>query len=211
MREEGIKGYRIVVAVGLLAAFWSQIGAAGSPVVDGHSHEGLVWTDGAIDTTGLQGLADRGIDVVVCLLPVDRSETSDFEQRVRREVETLHRAAAVSGGFALADNPGALQSGLPDDDIRVAFAIEWFDGFLSPDLAIVGRLRDLGVRSIGLVGNDPDGLFESSEGHVALSPFGRRVIREMNQGVNLMNQEMINQEMINPMIQNHLIQVKLEQ
>lgn len=105
MREEGIKGYRIVVALGMLAACWSQIGTAGSPLVDGHSHEGLRWNDGAVDTTGLQGLADRGIDVVVCLLPVDRSEASDLEQRIGREVEMLHRVAAGSGGFALVDDP----------------------------------------------------------------------------------------------------------
>ncbi len=172
---------RIVLVVVIAVVGVVQIAAGTPPVVDGHSHEGLSWRDGSIDTSGMSGLAARGIQVVVFGLPVDRSPTADIEERIRGDVDWLRQASTVAADFAVVDDPGVLLSGVPDDGVQVVFAIEWFKTVFGPDPAVVGRYRDLGVRVIGLVEDDPDGLFHAGDGSETLSPYGRQIIHAMNE------------------------------
>ena len=169
-----LKAALTVFMVGVVPA-----ATAATPVVDGHTHQGLAAKTEGIDVSGLRGLAARGIDVVVHALPVDRSPTDDLEERISGEVEWLRRASFDEPGFAVADDPSRLALGVPEAEIQVLFAIEWFDSVFGDDPSLAKRYRDLGVRVIGLVEDDPDGLFSSVD-PATLSPFGRQIVAALN-------------------------------
>ncbi len=153
---------------------------AATPVVDGHTHQGLAADENGIDTSGLDDLKARGLLVVIHAMPVDRSPTEDLAARIAEEVGWLRRASAEDPGYAVADDPSRLVSGAPESEIQILFAIEWFESIFGGDPSLVERYRDLGVRVIGLVEDDPDCLFESTD-PVDLSPFGRRIITALNE------------------------------
>jgi len=169
---------RLTVAILVAGAAPSLM--AGTPVVDGHTHQGLAANTEGVDVSGLRGLAVRGIDVVVHALPVDRSPTEDLAARIAGEVEWLRRASLEDPGFAVAEDPSRLVSGVPESETQIFFAIEWFESIFGDDPSLVERYRDLGVRVIGLVEDDPDGIFGSTD-PVVLSPFGRSIITALNE------------------------------
>lgn len=150
------------------------------PVVDGHNHEGLSASEGVIDTSKLEDLKARGIQVVMIALPMDRSSTPDIEARIGGELERLRQASSDYRGFSLADDPAAVLDGVPEGDIQIFFSIEWFGDVFGADPSRVQRFRDLGVRVIGLTETDDDGLFGRGDRAATLSSFGKRIIAAMN-------------------------------
>ena len=148
-------------------------------VVDGHNHEAVTAKEGSVDFTGLAQLRSRGIDVVVVPLPLDRSDTSDLEGRIADEMQELRRAAGEGAGFSIV-RPDELLRDTGDDGIRLLFSIEWFESIFDEDLARVERLRDLGVRVISLVEDDPDGLFGTGDRSAQLTTFGDRIVSTLN-------------------------------
>lgn len=151
------------------------------PVVDGHTHEGLMAREGKVHTAGLEGLRARGIDAAVVALPVDRSPTPDLEARVREEVGQLREACLRESGFSVAGGPARPGDGGPDGGIRLFLAIEWRGSVFGGDPTRVRRYRDLGVRMIGPWDKDDDGLFEKDDRSAVLSPLGKRIVAEMNE------------------------------
>lgn len=167
----------------LISAVMLMVLSVGSPamadtsfdVVDGHNHEAVTATEGSVDFTGLAQLRSRGIDVVVVPMPLDRSDTSDLEGRIVDEMQELLRAAGEGAGFSIV-RPDELLRDTSDDGIRLLFSIEWFESIFDEDLARVERLRDLGIRVISLVEDDPDGLFGTD-----LQAGGKYVPSSLNQ------------------------------
>lgn len=139
---------------------------------DGHCHDAIVARDGVLDLSGLDAVRARGLTGFGLPLPLERTATADLPGRVAREVALLR--AASGQGFRLADDP---EPGVP----RVGLTIEWDKGKLFPDgVKSVRRYRDLGIRQIGLPGQDPDGLFAADAEPAALSALGLRVIAELD-------------------------------
>ncbi len=154
---------------------------ASTPVVDGHNHEGLSADGSVIDTSKLDDLKSRGIDVVMIALPVDRSRTSDLPARIATEVTWLQQASLSDPGFSLGDTPRELLSADPGDGIHLLFSIEWFHTIFASDLSLAQTYRDLGIRVIGLAENDQDGLFETGDRSSTLSPFGKQIVHAINE------------------------------
>jgi microsomal dipeptidase-like Zn-dependent dipeptidase/photosystem II stability/assembly factor-like uncharacterized protein len=163
----------------ILVAGAATCATASNPVVDGHTHQGLAADEDGIDISGLDDLKARGFQVVAHAMPVDRTPTEDLAARISAEVEWLRRVSTEGTGFAVADDPARLMSGVNDSAIQVFFAIEWFESVFGAGPAAVERYRDLGVRVIGFVEEDPDGLFDSTDPEV-LSPFGREIVAGLN-------------------------------
>lgn len=152
--------------------------AASSPVVDGHNHDGLSAKDGGLDAPRLSGLRQRGIQVAVVVLPLDRSSTSDLAARITDEVAWLRRAAGSTTGVSVADDPARLAVGVPEGEVGLLLSIEWFGDIFGGDPSRVRRYRDLGVRIIGLAEQGEDPLFVDRS--ASLTAFGRRLIAAMN-------------------------------
>ncbi|HOC44136.1 MAG TPA: membrane dipeptidase [Thermoanaerobaculales bacterium] len=160
----------------------SRAAVAATPVVDGHNHDGLSVAEGRIETSKLEGLSARGIQVVMVPLPVDRTRTPglDLEARIVREIDWLRRVPGRDFVFPVVGDPAQLLGGVPGGEIRVLFSIEWFGEILGSDVSRVRRFRDLGVRMIGLAEEDHDQLFGSGDRSSSLSHLGRAVIAAMN-------------------------------
>lgn len=150
-----------------------------SPVVDGHNHDAIGIRDGRLDLSRLAAMRSRGIDTVVVPLPLDRSKTADVESRIVSEMTELRRTAATDAGFSIA-GPDEKPGGDRENGLRLLFSIEWFDRIFDGDPGRVERLRKLGVRIIGLVDKNPDGLFGVGDRSNDLTVFGKRIVAAMN-------------------------------
>jgi microsomal dipeptidase-like Zn-dependent dipeptidase len=161
----------------------SRAAVATPPVVDGHNHDGLSAADGRIETSKLEGLSARGIQVVMVPLPVDRTRTPDLdlEARITREIDWLRQAPKGAPGFSVVGDPAQLLVGVPEGEIQVLFSVELFGEIFGSDVSRVRRYRDLGVRVIGLEEDDHDHLFGSGDRSSSLSHLGRAIIAVMNE------------------------------
>lgn len=174
----------VSVAAVAFALAMSRAAVATTPVVDGHNHDGLSVAEGRIETSKLEGLSARGIQVVMVPLPVDRTRTPglDLETRIAREIDWLRHAPKGAGGLSFVGDPAQLLLGVPEGEIHVLFSIEWFGEIFGSDVSRVRRYRDLGVRVIGLEEDDHDHLFGSGDRSSSLSHLGRAIIEAMNEG-----------------------------
>lgn len=152
--------------------------SASGPVVDGHHHVEPSAAEGVLDEALVASLRERGIQVAVVVLPLERSPTADLAARIMDEVETLRRAAGRGSGFSVSDSPTQLLSGVPGCEVRLLLSIEWFGDIFGHDPSRVRRYRELGVRIIGLAEQGEDPLFEDSS--ASLTPFGKLVLTAMN-------------------------------
>jgi microsomal dipeptidase-like Zn-dependent dipeptidase len=171
----------VIFAVALVVFSLCSPAIAGepSPAVDGHNHDVIGIRDGRLDLSRLAAMRSRGIDTVVVPLPLDRSKTSGVESRIVSEMMELRRTAATDAGFSIAgpdEKPGSAR----ENDLRLLFSIEWFDRIFDGDPGRVERFRNLGVRIIGLVEKDPDGLFGVGDRSNELSAVGKRIVEAMN-------------------------------
>jgi membrane dipeptidase len=152
--------------------------SASGPVVDGHHHVALAAAGGVLDASEVESLKERGIQVAVVVLPLERSPTADLAARITDEVEALRGAAGSGSGFSISDSPTQLLAGAPEGEVRLLLSIEWFGDIFGRDPSRVRRYRELGVRIIGLAEQGEDPLFE--DGSASLTPFGRRVLTALN-------------------------------
>ena len=183
-----IRSATMVVALLLLGAFAearpeaqeSRICFPGTHL-DGHTHMGFSSLEGGeIDTSSLEYLTDRCLCAVVFVMPVDRSETEDLEDRLAREIESLQDLARATHRFALASTPSEVREGCTEGNLSVLLSLEYFDGLFHQDPSTVGRLAELGIVAITLVNNSHDPLMIDSAGAARLTDLGRLIISKMN-------------------------------
>lgn len=174
---------RLTAAVVILIAclFLPRPARPDTPVVDGHTHQGLAADGGALRTAGLDELRKRGFQVVVHALPVDRSMTGDLFGQLALETEGLRVAAQGNDHIYLVDDARTLLASPLPTGTGLLFAMEWSGPSFEGDLSRAFRLRELGIRLFGPPDEDPDGLFLTGEQGERLSPFGRRVVAALNE------------------------------
>ena len=140
--------------------------------VDGHIHGGFAYDEQQQVLADFSYFEERHIQAFSFPLPVKRTETANLVSMLSSEVHDLETLADTSNTYRIMPH----DDGHIDQRMAVFLGIEYFHGIFGGSADAVNHYRDLGVRSITLVNNQHDELFEGKK----LSKLGRQIIERMN-------------------------------
>jgi len=146
-------------------------------LLDAHVHVGLKLVQDKVQFSDSDFFTERGLAGFIFAMPVDRSRTNDLHARIKDEVRQVVELAKQQVGLNFYESTIPEPGNTRLNEIGLMLSIEYFYGVFDNDLSVVQTFKELGIRFITFADNANDGLFETNG---ALSPFGNKLINEMN-------------------------------
>ncbi len=150
-------------------------------VVDGHTHDTVPAYGEQLKQAGMKRLLAAGLDGIVLAFPLNFAAPEDLIARIREDrafVEQYARENDIPFIFVDAFRPEENQTG--KRPLQILSSIEYFDSLFDERLQRIGELKSAGISSVTLIDNDRNAISIKREGKAALNPFGRKIVKKLN-------------------------------
>jgi membrane dipeptidase len=150
-------------------------------LIDGHSHIGFIRENSKINSTEITELLKRNFNGAIIILPLDRSDTENLEERILREIDFIKEIATKEEKICIFQDKIENNYDFQRNIFSVLFSLEYFAGTFRNNLKSLQRYKDAGIRYITLINNKFDQLISIKDNLYQLTHFGIQLIKTMNE------------------------------